>query len=383
MKKLFFFALIAFALFGSALFAQVTAPTVDFSQDKDHHVVIAAGTEDVYQGHPYSVMMPDGKTIFVVWCINHGGHAGPLAKSTDGGLTWTRMDEHFPKNIENYWNCPSIFRLVDKDGKAYLWVLAAYPRMPRVVSEDEGETWRELEPLGFMNIMTFSTIIPKHPGVQDGCYLGFYHMAFSDATTPQDGEGGRHHTAIMLTETTDAGFTWSEPRQISTEEGRVPCEPCAFWSPDKKEIAVLIREENHIDTSRVIFSQDEGKTWTDPQPTAPDITGDRHIGVQLADGRYFFAFRDMAYDSPTHGHFVGWLGTYDDIKNSRPGQCRVKLLHNYAGSDCGYPGIHQLADGTVIALTYVKYDDGPTKHSVVEVRFKPEEVDQRLAEMNK
>jgi hypothetical protein len=37
--------------------------------------------------------MPDGKTIFCVWCINHGGAAGPMARSDDGGVTWTRIDE--------------------------------------------------------------------------------------------------------------------------------------------------------------------------------------------------------------------------------------------------------------------------------------------------
>ena len=34
---------------------------------------------------------------------------------------------------------------------------------------------------------------------------------------------------------------------------------------------------------------------------------------------------------------------------------RLKLLHNYAGCDCGYPGIHLLDDGTVLATTYIKF----------------------------
>ena len=44
----------------------------------------------VYQGHPTTLLMPDGRTIFAVWCINRGGAAGPMARSDDGGLTWTR-----------------------------------------------------------------------------------------------------------------------------------------------------------------------------------------------------------------------------------------------------------------------------------------------------
>jgi hypothetical protein len=68
-------------------------PIVDISDQKDRHTIIAAGTEEVYQGHPTTISMPDGKTIFCVWCINHGGAAGPMARSDDGGVTWTRMDD--------------------------------------------------------------------------------------------------------------------------------------------------------------------------------------------------------------------------------------------------------------------------------------------------
>jgi len=44
-------------------------PLVDLSQDTARHVVVAAGTEAVYQGHPTTVLMPDDKTIFCVWCM--------------------------------------------------------------------------------------------------------------------------------------------------------------------------------------------------------------------------------------------------------------------------------------------------------------------------
>jgi hypothetical protein len=64
------------------------------------------------------------------------------------------------------------------------------------------------------------------------------------------------------------------------------------------------------------------------------------------------------------------VGTYDDIKNRRPGQFRVKLLHSHAGGDCGYPGIQVLPDGSIFALTYIKYQSGENKHSIIGVRFK-------------
>ena len=61
------------------------------------------------------------------------------------------------------------------------------------------------------------------------------------------------------------------------------------------------------------------------------------------------------------------------------GQYRIKLLHNFSGVDCGYPGLEVLPDGTIIATTYLQYHPGPEKHSVVSVRFKFEEIDRMFS----
>ena len=96
-------------------------------------------------------------------------------------------------------------------------------------------------------------------------------------------------------------------------------------------------------------------------------------------------FRDMAPDSPSKGSFVAWVGTYEDILEGRPGQYRIKLLHQHVDpgntrqeSDCGYPGLELLPDGTLVATTYVNYEPGPEKNSVVSVRFRLEEMDGRI-----
>ena len=124
-------------------------PLVDISDEAHRHVIIAAGTEEVYQGHPTTLLMPDGKTIFAVWCLNHGGFAGPMARSDDGGLNWIRLDNQLPEGFTQHKNCPSIYRMLDQDGEELLWVYSAQPQMPRILSHDSGETWQELEPLGF------------------------------------------------------------------------------------------------------------------------------------------------------------------------------------------------------------------------------------------
>lgn len=367
-------ALLAFAL--SAVAEEgPNLPLLDLSGDTARHVVIAQGTPEVYQGHPTTVTLPDGRTIFCVWCINHGGAAGPMARSDDGGRTWTRLDAQLPPGFATHQNCPSIYRLVGPDGKARLWVWSAAlgkrggPGMPSILSEDEGKTWREMPPLNFPCVMTFSSVVQ----LKDGRYLGLYHK----------GPGGADKAPleVLQTITADGGFTWSEPRVVASVEGKNPCEPFVFRSPDGSELCCLMRENTHKGRSLMMFSTDEGATWSRPVDTNWGLTGDRHIGVATGDGRWLFAFRDQAPGSPTKGHFVAWVGTYDDLKHGRPGQYRVKLLHSHASrvGDCGYPGVERLADGTLVITTYLKYRPGPEKHSVVSLRVTMAELDQLAA----
>ncbi len=334
-------------------------PVVDISKQTGRHVIVAAGTEREYQGHPTTLLMPDGKTIFCVWSRGHGGPAGPMARSDDGGLTWRRLDDQLPPGFKRHRNCPSIYRLVDPRGKERIWVFSAQPKMPRIVSEDGGKTWREMEPLGFDCVMTFSSVVR----LEDGSYIGLYHRR------------GPRGLEVLQTRTTDGGLTWSEPRVVAQVDGKAPCEPFAFRSPDGNELCCLMRENTHQGRSLMMFSRDEGKTWTKPQDTPWGLTGDRHMGVYAPDGRLVIAFRDKAPGSSTHNHFVAWVGTYDDIRQCRPGQFRIKLLHSYGGGDCGYPGMALLPDGTIVATTYIKYRPGPKRHSVVSTRFKLDELD--------
>jgi hypothetical protein len=349
-------------------------PVVDLSGQKERQVVIGAGTESVYQGHPTTLLMPDGRTIYAVWCINHGGSAGPMARSEDGGLTWTRLDAQLPKGFATHQNCPSIYRIVDPTGKARLWVFSAAlgkrggPGMPSIMSDDDGKTWKEMPPLNLPCVMTFSSLVR----LKDGRTLGLYHR----------GPGGADKTPLVTLQmiTADGGLTWSEPRIVAEVAGKNPCEPYVFRSPDGQELACLLRENTHKGRSLMMFSEDEGATWSKPLDTSWGLTGDRHNGVFTSDGRMVVCFRDQALNSPTRGHFVAWVGTYDDLKNGRPGQYRIKLLHHHGQrlGDCGYPGVELLPDGTIVATTYVKHADGPEQNSVVSVRFKLSETDALL-----
>ena len=348
-------------------------PVVDLSGETDRQVVVAAGTEKTYQGHPTTLLMPDGRTMFCVWSVGHGGPAGPMACSDDGGKTWERLDDRLPAGFATHRNCPSIYRITDPQGRARLWVFSARrvrgagaaERMPAIVSEDDGATGREVDPLGdaFRCVMTFSSMVR----LPDGSTLGLWHRG--------PGTADKAPLEVVQAVTRDGGFTWSEPRVVARVDGRNPCEPCVFRSPDGGELCCLMRENTHRGRSLVMFSRDEARTWTEPRDTPWGLTGDRHLARFTRDGRLVVAFRDQAIDSPTRGHFVAWVGEYADIVAGRPGRYRVKLLHSHAGGDCGYPGLDVLPDQTIVATTYIRYRPGPEKHSVVSTRFTLDETD--------
>lgn len=343
-------------------------PLADISDWRRRQTVIAAGTTNVYQGHPTTVLMPDGRTLFAVWTLEHGGACGPAARSDDGGRTWTRIDDLFPECYKTHRNCPSIYRIVAPDGKARLMIFTNKKGVGRMVSDDDGRSWRELPSLPLKRVgMPFTSVVR----LKDGSTAAFGQMGLESGHGTKAEKAGQ---SVFMIVSADGGLTWGEPQIIATKAGKDLCEPFVLRSPDGAELCCLMRENFHQGRSMMCFSRDEGKTWSEPVDTPWGLTGDRHEGVQAPDGRWVIAFRDRAIGSSTYGHFVAWVGTYEDIRNGRPGQFRIKLLHSFAKWDCGYPGMECLPDGTILATTYIKYWDDARRHSVVCTRFKLSEL---------
>ena len=394
MKNVFYAVCAAMAACSAAAMTRPKAPTdvVDgvemysIADETARQTVIAEGTETVYQGHPTMCRTADGKRLLAVWTLGHGGHDEPLAESSDGGRTWTRVDERLPASFKMHHNCPSLYRMTDAKGKDRIWIFSARKQvkgnpvewMPRVVSEDDGLTWREEAPLGpkFWNVMTFSSVVAlKEPGH----YLGVYHRG------PEPMRDVKPLT-VWASETRDGGFTWSDPRQICALEGLSPCEPCVFRSPKGVELCCLMRENVKSNPSWFIVSRDEGRTWSEPR-RAPWILGaHRHQLVQLGDGRLCVLFRGFGFfrnfrDTVTYKKFGAWIGTYEQLKGEAPlaGSKAICLLPNYHDCDTGYPGVVLLDDGTVVCCTYGWYhpDTKAHKPSVVATRFNPAEADGR------
>lgn len=347
-------------------------PTVDLSRDTARHVIIAQGDAKIYQGHPTTLLLPDGKTMFCVWGINHGGPCGPMKRSDDGGLTWSELLP-VPDNWKTTRNCPTIWRLKDPKGVARLVVYTGQGpdgAMHVAHSTDEGRTWTPMRSLGLECVMPFCTIEPIEGGRK---LLGLTNIRRPGEKVEQ------RSNVIAQSISEDGGLTWAPWRVILDLPGLKPCEPWIVRSPDGRQLLTLLRENDRRE-ALFITSDDEGRTWSKEKKLPPGLYGDRHVARYAADGRLVVAMRDTggAYGSPTAPHFVAWVGRYEDIASGRDGQYRVKLLHSYKGGDNGYPGLELLPDGTFVATTYIKYREGPERNSVVSARFKLAETD-RLA----
>ena len=179
---------------------------------------------------------------------------------------------------------------------------------------------------------------------------------------------------LYKTFSADDGLTWSLPEAICRTTDVHLCEPAVIRSPDGKQLAALLRENSRRRNSHVIFSADEGRTWSAPHELPAALTGDRHTGRYASDGRLFITFRDTTLESPTKGDWVGWVETYEDIVQGRQGQYRVRLMKNHKGADCAYPGLELLPDGTFVTTTYGHWAKGESPY-IVSVRFTLEEIE--------
>jgi len=350
-------------------------PFIDLAAQAERQVIVDREPGQ-YLGHPTTVLLEDGRTILCVYPKGHGRGAIVYKRSIDGGLTWSERLP-VPESFATSQETPTIHRVVDTAGKMRLILWSGRYPARMAVSEDDGATWSELEPAGdWGGIVVMGSVVELTE--KPGHYLAMFH------------DDGRYFTSagkvsdtftLYKTFSSDGGLTWDAPTAILQRSDAHLCEPGAIRSPDGQEIAVLLRENSRRLNSHVIFSRDEGQTWSEPRELLGALTGDRHTAKYGPDGRLFISFRDMCHESSTKGDWVAWVGKYEDITAGREGQYRIRLMDNHKAADCAYPGVEVLPDGTIVTTTYGHWTPGESPY-IVSVRVRLHELDALAATGN-
>lgn len=409
-------------------------PTVDLSKEPQHFQVVDK-EDGIYLGHVTSAMLEDNKTIYIVYPKQHGKGAVVLRRSSDTGKTWSER-LLVPDSWATSFECPILYRTADAAGNKHLIMFSGLRPLRMSHSDDDGKTWSELEPVGdFGGICALGSVI----SIGNGKYLGMFHdpgtamghevnakyicytkgsgkdivSRYTHSVKNADGswgeemgdwipvydnmpgdwkkkavcelakfEGNRDDIFTLYTTVSeDGGLTWSYPTEAFKSGEIWLCEPNLIRSPDGTEIACLLRENRRVKNSHIMFSRDNGVTWSTPTELPASLTGDRHTAKYLPDGRLFISFRDMAKNSPTKGSWVGWVGTYDDLAAQKEGQYRILFKSPVNGlSDCAYPGVEILPDGTIVSVTYGRWEH-PEYSYIVSVRVHIDELDAKYRSM--
>ena len=345
-------------------------PLIDLAGEK-HRQVVVDREKGVYLGHPTTVLLEDQKTMICVYPTGHGRGRIIMKRSSDAGLTWSARLKT-PENWSTSKEVPTIHRVIDPAGKKRLIMFSGLYPARMAVSEDDGATWSPLKTVGdWGGIVVMGSGIDLETG--RGNYLALFH---DDGRFFTKNGKRKNLFTVYKTFSKDGGLSWSFPEAIFARSDLHLCEPGTVRSPDGKQLAVLFRENSRRRNGHVIFSDDEGVTWTTPREVPGSLTGDRHTARYAPDGRLFISFRDRTLESSTHGDWVGWVGTYEDIVKGDEGQYRVRLMDNTRGADCAYPGVERLPDGTFVTTTYGHWVKGESPF-IVSVRFKLEELDEK------
>ena len=363
-----------------------------------------------YLGHPDSVLLKNG-SILTVFPSSHGKGAIRARISENGGVSYRNADEIMPASWKNSLETPTVYRLTFTDGKTpdKLILLSGNPKWGDLptpggfnysISDDEGRTWTEFElchthlngeKLLCVVAMASLTQLKENGRFVDK-WMAFFH-----------GDPGFVNYKTILS-FKDGKPQWSKPEPYFAQYREIEktsnmCEVECIRSDGGRgdELCLISRSNSKKCNSLISFSKDEGRTWSEPVFAPGALNGERHKAEYLPDGRLFITFRSIERDpvkvekySEREGRgwysegWIAWVGTYDDLKNGREGQYRIKIAHTYlpgqtepqtcANSDVGYCGNVVLPGSmTVVTSTYGAFgklnSDGSLKTYVASKRI--------------
>ncbi len=336
-------------------------------------------TERQYLGQPDMIRTKTGRLI-TVYPIGHG--KGPLVMkiSEDNGDTWVEKKD-IPESWARSQETPTMYVLHLESGQERLLLITGCPGWGDGTtgwnisySDDNGETWTEYAHwyTTLSDGSTNNVVVAMSSLVQlkdkNGKFLpkwmGIYqNYEFINLKT-------------YLTFDENGNEQWSEPVPLLSqyreiEKERQMCEIGMFRSPDGKRIVALVRSQSHQHLSTMIYSDDEGETWSKPVELPGSLAGERHKAFyDPISGKLLVVFREIKYDINKDGIITSgdwmcgdwgmWVGTYEQLMNLEDGEYSVTLAKDWTQStysgDTGYSGVVVLEDGTIILDSYGHWD---------------------------
>lgn len=362
-----------------------TLETYELPENRLSDIEKAPGTDRQYLGQPDMVRTSTGRLI-TAYPKGHG--KGPIIMqiSDDNGETWTEKNDT-PSSWVGSQETPTLYVLPLENGIERIMMITACPGWGTdsnghqtgwntSYSDDNGETWTEYKHWypnhkdGSLNkaIVGMASLVQLKD--DDGNYIqkwmGVYH------------DYGYVNYKTYLTFNENGEEQWSEPEPYLSEYRNIEstyqmCEIGMFRSPDGKRIVGLARSQSQNNPATMIYSDDEGKTWSKPMDLPGSLAGERHkAAYDPISGRLVISFREITYDLNGNnifdgnsdwlaGEWVAWVGTYEDLMEQRDGQYRIEIAKDYSNNaksgDTGYAGVVVLEDGTFIMDSYGHWDE--------------------------
>ncbi|MEO1597344.1 MAG: sialidase family protein, partial [Planctomycetota bacterium] len=122
-------------------------PLIDLAFEAERHIVVDQEAGQ-YLGHPTTCLLEDGQTVLCVYPKGHGKGGIVFKRSTDGGMTWSERLPT-PENWATSREVPTLHRIDDPvEGGKRLLMFSGLAPTRMASSDDDGQTWTELEPIG-------------------------------------------------------------------------------------------------------------------------------------------------------------------------------------------------------------------------------------------
>lgn len=142
----------------------------------------------------------------------------------------------------------------------------------------------------------------------------------------------------------DNGLTWQFRSQIYENDDRMTLSEFSMVHQKGTEWMALIRNEKRTQALQLICSEDDGQTWSHPEPTV--LTGHAPMAIRTWQGDFMVIYRDLS--EKKQGVSIGFC--------RGDGRCWEMLgrLCEYTGNlyDGGYGDLLQLKQNLFLAVYY-------------------------------